>query len=172
MSRRATIFGAGSPGGTIDYRGDVTPPVTSYASAADRTPMLARLGLTSSTIRTRSSVVNRMDRRGGMRFFYVHGGIDMPNALPHPGPGVGGVNSSAFQPTLVQLMDWQINPRWFEAGYPRNLGLSTRVPQLQTNITGGPGRSRQTQRPLFTKVQQVQRARGVVRTYPTRAASS
>lgn len=173
MSNRATIFGTGTPGGSVEYHGDITPPVTSYASSLPRTPLATRLNNPSSTNVTGSAVVARQPRRGGHMFFYSHGAVVMPNALPHPGAGgVGGVESSAFQPYNIQLMDWQINRSWYEAGYPRNLGLSTRVPQLQTNVTGGPGRSRSVQRPLFTQVQTVPRASVRVRSYPTKGTRS
>jgi hypothetical protein len=126
----------------------------------------------ASTNRTRSAVVDRSPRRGDIAYFYVHGAVTQPNALPGQGAtGPGGVNSSGFQNQLVQLMDWQINRGWYEAGFPRNLGLSTRVPQLQTNVTGGPGMSSSTQRPLFTKVQKVRRAGVKVNTYQTRSAN-
>lgn len=171
MSRRASIFGTGAPGGAVEYRGDLTPPVASYASSAAASPMFSRLRIPSSLATIGSMVVNRTPRNVGIRSFYVHGAVDMVQAMPYPASaGVGGVTSSAFQRKLVQLMDWQINPGWAEAGRPRNLGLSTRVPQLQTNVTGGPGRSSQDQRPLFNRVQTVQRANVVVKAYPTRGA--
>lgn len=171
MSRRASMFGTGSSGGVVEYKGDLTPPNTSYASALPNQPLASRLYNPASTAWTRSAVVTRAPRRGGMRSFYSHGAVTMPEALPMPGAGgVGGVRSSAFQTQNVQLMDWQINPSWGEAGRPRNLGYSTRVPQLQTNVTGGPGRSSSDQRPLFTRVQTVSRAQVSVRSYPTRSA--
>jgi hypothetical protein len=155
----------------LEYRGDLTPPDTSYASVLPTTPLTTRLFNPSSTNRTGSAVVTRAPRRNGQLFFYAHGAVTQPNALPNPGAAsIGNVNSSAFQTQLVQLFDWQKNIAWHEAGYPRNLGLSTRVPQLETNVTGGPGKSSSDQRPLFTKVQQVQRARVVVRSYPTKSA--
>lgn len=172
MSKRASIFGTGAPGGNVEYRGDLPAPVATYAASAPSTPLMSRLFNPASTNRTGSAVVNRQDRRGGHHFFYVHGAVTMPGPLPAPGAGqVGGVQSSAYQRQLVQLMDWQVNTSWYESGYPRNLGYSTRVPQLQTNQTGGPGKSSSDQRPLFTRVQQVGRARAVVRTYPTRSGT-
>ena len=172
MSRRASMFGTGATGGAVEYRGDLVAPTTTYASAAPYTPLTSRLHNPASTNRTNSAVVNRQLRRGGILSFYVHGGVDMQGALPYPGAaGVGQVQSSRFQRWLVQLMDWQINPSWYEAGYPRNLALSTRVPQLETNVTGGPGKSSSDQRPLFTQVQTVKRANVVVRSYPTRSSN-
>lgn len=165
------MFGGGAPGTPVEYRGDVKPPVESYASALRYTPLTSRLYNPQTTNRSSSAVVDRHPRRGGMLSFYVTGAVRMPDALPYPGAdGVGEVNRSAFQPYLAQLTDWHINRAWAEAGRPRNLGLSTRVPQLETNVTGGPGRSSQDQRPLFTRVQTVERARVTVRSYPTRSA--
>lgn len=173
MSRRANMFGAGQPGGTVEYRGDLTPPVTSYASTLPATPLASRLSVPSTTAATRSAVVVRAPRRNGNNFFYSHGAVQMPEALPAPGArGVGAVASSAFQRDNVQLMDWQINASWGAAGRPRNLGYSTRVPQLQTNVTGGPGKSSSTQRPLFTRVQTVQRAQAKVGRFKTRSSNA
>lgn len=173
MSTRSSVFGGGRPGGVIEYRGDLPAPDSTYASALPATPLASRLTVPATTNRTGSAVVDRRVRRGGHHFFYSHGAVPMPNALPGQGAAqIGGVNSSAFQPYNVALMDWQINTSWYESGYPRNLGLSTRVPQLQTNVTGAPGKSRQQPRPLFTRVQTVERARVVVRTYQTQGAKS
>src|SRR5512147_1892368 len=122
MSFRSTLFGSGAPGGNVEYRGDLTAPITTYASAVPGMPMTSRLYVPATRNITNSAVVTRAPRRGGMRSFYSHGAVPMPNALPRPGAtGVGNVQSSAFQPYNVQLMDWQINPSWHEAGYPRNL---------------------------------------------------
>lgn len=170
MTTRTSIFGVGRPGGRIEYPGDSQPPITSYAAAIRSSNIGDTLRVPASLNTTNSAVVNRAQRSGGMRSFYAHGAVPMPTPVPYA--GYGGVNSSAANQYNVNLFDWQINPSWFEAGYPRNLGLSTRVPQLQTNITGGPGKSRATARPLFTRVQQVPRAQVTVRTYQTKAANA
>lgn len=170
MSLRATKFGVGAPGGAVDYRGDLPAPVTTYAGAY-RDAATSHLRVPASTVVSGSAVVMRAPRRNGHAFFYSHGGVPMALPLARPGVGAGGVESSQFQRTNVQLMDWQINSSWHEAGYPRNLGLSTRVPQPTTNQTGGPGRSQMVQRPLFTRVQSVPRARVLVRAYPTRSTN-
>lgn len=166
MSIRANLFGGGKPGGDIDYRGDVVAPVRSYAQAGASTPLISHLSTPPSTNRTRSAVVSRRERRGDIRYFYSHGAVTMRAPLVATGPGTTPV--SLFQQQNVQLMDWQINASWRETGYPRNLGWSTRVAQLETNTTGGPGQSQQTAKPHPTRVQQVPRSRVIVRTYPTR----
>ena len=169
MSLRSTIFGTGTPGGTVEYPGDVPAPVQTYAGAY-RDSVTSHLSIPGTTNRTGSAVVMRAPTRNGNAFFYSHGAVRMPLALPSPGPGVGGVETSEFQPHNIQLMDWQINASWHQAGYPRNLGLSHRQAQPRTGAVGAPGVSRMDQRPLFTRVQSVPRARVLVRSYPTRSA--
>jgi hypothetical protein len=164
------MFGGGQPGGRIEYRGDLPAPVTTYASALPTTPLTSRQYNPPSTNRTKSAVVDRKPRRGGHMFFYSHGAVPMLTPIREDSNSQGLVPISMFQRFNIALMDWQKNLSWYESGYPRNLGLSTRVPQLQTNVTGGPGRSSMDQRPLFTKVQTVQRARIKVSAYQTVAA--
>lgn len=164
----------------VSWEGDITPPVTTYASAAANLPMKSRLNVPASTNRTGSPVVSRAERRDGLQYFYSHGGTRMPvPGVPRPGPG--GVVSSAFQTTLVQLHDWVINRKWYAAGYPRGgsvftggirLDSSFRGPQPQTMYTGGPTKAAMQQRPLFPAVQTVQRYGVTVRRYPTRATKS
>lgn len=133
--------------------------------------MLSILSIPGSTVRTKSSVVFRIPRRTGHRYFYAHGGITMPvNAVPTPGNG--GVPSSAYQPILVQLHDWMVNAAWYAAGYPRNLGYSFRVHQLNTQVTGGSGPGRMQVKPVYPGVQTVRRYSVRPRVYPTKAASS
>lgn len=168
MSLRASKFGSGGVGGQVEYPGDLTPPTRSYAASAPSTPLMSRLFNPPSINRTRSAVVNRQERRGGMQYFYSHGAIPMPVPAATRATGPGQVPSSAFQRMNNALVMWDINPAWGEAGYPQNQGWSTRVPQLETNITGGPGTSQQTARPEYTRVQAVPRSRVTVRTYPTR----
>lgn len=165
-----TVGNVANPG-EVSYRGDLVPPVTSYASAAANLPMRTRLTVPASTNRTGSPVVSRADRRDGLRYYYSHGGIQMPvNGVPRP--GAGGVLSSAHQTVLVQLHDWVTNNAWFAAGYPRNMGYSFRAQQLQTKATGGPTSAAMQQKPVFARVQRVPRYSVVPNRYPTRAARS
>lgn len=166
MSVRASIFGTGAPGGNVDYRGDVPAPVTSYASAAANTPLIARLNVPPSTNKTKSAVVSRHDTRGDIRFFYSHGAVTMRAPLAAIGPGTTPI--SQVQQRNIQLMDWQINGSWAQTGYPRNFGWSTRVPQLTTNVTGGPGPADMNVKPHYARVQAVPRSRVIVRSYPTK----
>lgn len=161
----------GQTAGTVTWEGDLVPPVTSYATTRAYQAPNVRLGIPASTNRTNSAVVMRRPRRNGLRYFYAHGGLLMPlNGVPTP--GAGGVRVSAFQPWLVHLYDWITNSAWFAAGYPRNTGLTFRVPQLKTQVTGGSGPGAMDARPLFPRVQSVPRASAIVRRYPTRSSNA
>lgn len=157
--------------GNVSWEGDLPAPVTTYASAQANLPMRTRLLVPPSTNRSGAPVVNRVPRRNGQKFFYSHGGIEMPSRLV-PRPGAGGVFSSAFQTMLIQLHDWMINGAWFAAGYPRNLGYSWRNGQIDTNATGGPGKGQMQQTPVFTRIQTVRRATVNPPRYNTKAAKS
>jgi hypothetical protein len=135
---------------------DQPPPITTYASGVQNNSLLSQNHVPATSNRTNSAVVNRRPRRNGLRYFYGHGGLVMPfRAIPSV--GTGGVQNSFYQTILVQLHDWSQNLSWFAAGYPRNLGYSTRVSQLNTNVTGGSTNAAMNQRPLFPKVQRVPR---------------
>lgn len=156
--------------GTVDYRGDLTPPVTSYASGRNHTAFGSREKADSSTAWTRSAMVDRKPRRGGLQAFYGYGAERQHLPNPYPGGNDGLVRSSAFQPFLNHLFNFHINTAWFEAGYPRNLGWTFRVNQLKTQPTGGPTRARMDVKPGFTRVQRVPRYSTVPKTYATRSA--
>lgn len=168
MSYRSTLYGNGMPGAVIEYQGDLTPPTKSYAASFRNTSIGQALRVVGTTIRTGAAVVTRASRRGGIMSFWGHGAVRMPNAVPQQANGFGNVMRSPFQPLNVQLIDFQINPSWHEAGYPQNLGLSQRQPQPRTNMSGGPGESMMQQHPMFTRVQQVPRARARVSIFPTK----
>lgn len=167
MSQRTSLNGNGMPGGKVEYKGDLTPPTSSYASSFNSSSIGRRLRFAAATLHTGSAVVSRRPRRGGLLAFLSYGARLMKQPVPVPA-GYGNVQPSGFQQLVVQLQDWHINPSWYEAGYPRNLGLSQRTPQPQTNVVGAPGRSRMTPHPLFTRVQNVPRAKANIRVYNTR----
>jgi hypothetical protein len=157
------------PSGTVASEYDVPTPVTTYAASTRQTGIAAHLNVPACSNRTNSAVVSRRPRRVGLDFHYSHGGVVQP--FPEvPTPGAGGVRSSTFQPILVQLHDWCVNRACFAAGYPRNLGLSTRVSQLQTNRSGGSTDAEMDQRPLFPKVQRVPRYSVRPAVYQTRSS--
>lgn len=155
----------------VTYEGDITPPIVSYASALRASPMISTNLTPASTGRTSSAVVDRRPIRKGIRYFYSHGAVEMP-APTVPTNGAGGVDVSLFQTALVQLHDWVINVGWGMAGRPRNLGLSFRVGQLPTQVTGGSGPGRMTTKQLLTGVQTIPRYPASPRRYATRSAKA
>jgi hypothetical protein len=160
---------ASHPSGGITWEGDLPAPITSYAASVNQSVLGGRYQVPASTAWTRSAVVMRKPRRKGIRYFYSHGGMDVPPPQVQPGPRSGMVALSLFQRTLVTLHDWSQNDGWFIC-YPRNLGWSFRVDQLKTQVTGGPGPSRSAAKPLFPRVQRVPRPSVVPRAYDTKSA--
>lgn len=160
--------GAGRPGGRIEYRGDLPNLVAANYDPMRDTSIGRRMRIPGVAPSAKSAVVSRKSRRGD-HSFYTYGGYVMQRPIPGP-PAYGQVMNSSFQRVNKRLFFWQQIRTLFEAGYPRNLGLSHRQAQPVTNASGGAGTSVMTQRPLFTRVQQVPRSRAVVPTYNTRSA--
>lgn len=159
----------GRHAGLVSYVGDLPAPVSSYASAAPYTPMVSVNKTPGTTAFTRSAVVHRIPRRKGIRYVYGHGSTVMPS------PGVRASNrveSSIFQPVQVKLVNYTQNDAWFEGGYPQNLGLSFRTPQLATQVTGAPGPGIMAARPLFPRVQKIRRYSTYAPQYNTKSAKT
>lgn len=156
--------------GLVSYEGDLPAPVTSYASAQRTSPVTSVNYVPATNAWTRSAVVNRIPRRAGLRYSYGYGTSQMP--APYPSGGNRAVSSSRFQPRNGQLVAYSQNDAWFAAGYPSNLGLTFKVPQLRTQVTGGAGPGSMAQRPLFTRVQRVKRYSTYAPTFKTQGAKS
>lgn len=90
------------------------------------------------------------------------------------------VQSSKFQDWLVgPMVNFVQNRFLYRCGYPaatvmnggkHNLALSTRVDQLATRSTGGPGPSQMTSAPRFKRVQTIPRYSTMPRAYKTESA--
>lgn len=158
--------------GGIRWEGDLPAPTTTYARSVTGSSFGGVQDFAASTVRTRSAMVVRIPRRNGIRYFYGHGGEEMPLPNPYPGGNDGQVRISMFQRFKVHLFDFVLYDGLFSAGYPRNLGLSFRVPQIRTQPTGGPTVARMQQSPRFHKVQTVGRYSTVPQSYATKAANS
>jgi hypothetical protein len=183
---------AARPSGTADpyaqrlakaediYNASLNPPATSYAGV--RTPLMSANVVPADTKWTGAPIVSHKWIRRGLRYMWSWGGIDMGQyqGPPKSGPDSGNVNSTMFQPTLVQLHDWQTNDRWYICypaatvmfGSEHNLGLSFRTPQLQTQITGGSWPARMTPRNRYTKVQKVPQYNTAPKYYNTKSAGA
>ncbi len=171
------------------YNAQVEPPATSYATA--QTPLSTRLARPVVGPKTDAPYVSRKPRLKGLLFNWSWGGIDMGKfTISTPGVDGGGLNghvrSTRFQPTLVQLHNWQLNRNWYIAWNGTGAGMfgfqrperyqypSFRVPQINTSVTGGPGpvQMRMNQSPRFTRVQAIRKYTAQPSYYNTKGTKS
>jgi hypothetical protein len=125
------------------------------------------------TTQANASVVSRNNRRHGI---HPTAGRQLRNdwTPQYNKP----VYSSEWQKWLIgPQVNFTINTGWYIA-YPaatvmnggrRNLGLSTRVDQLPTRTTGGPGPASMLAAPRFQSVQQIPRYSTMPTMYPTQS---
>lgn len=155
------------------YNADMEPPATSYATSVS--PISSRLARPIVGPKVNAAFVSRKERLNGLRFNWSWGGVNMgehTESLPGVTNGLNGfVRSTAFQPVLVQLHDWQTNDQWYIAWNGTGAGMfqhqkkeryaypSFRVSQIDTSTTGGPGPTtmRMQPRPRFTSVQAIRK---------------
>jgi hypothetical protein len=152
------------------FYGEMPMPATQYATTVTALTSLETVP-SVRTVASNASIVDRRSRRNGLQ--YTAGRMSRPNGLPEtPKP----VRSSKFQKWLIgpqvnyiQNLDWYIvyPAATVMFGGDRNLALSTRVDQLATRTTGGPGPASMRPAPRFSRVQQVPRYSTVPRMFPT-----
>lgn len=138
------------------------PPKASAIASAQQ--------IESEPVNWRSPVISAAQRVVGMRYLLARGAVTQPLQKLGVGNRLGiAVWSSEFQPKLASTHDAGFNDALFQAGYPGfNLGLSFKVPTLQTNATGGPGYNmRMTSRPRNVKLQKITRATNPPKYYNT-----
>jgi hypothetical protein len=155
-----------------EFYGNMPMPATQYATSVTA---LQSLDITPAvrTIASNASVVDRHLRRNGL--VYTAGRQSDKNTPPQiPRP----VLSSVFQKWLIgPQVNYILNNDWYIAypaatvmfGGDHNLALSTRVDQLTTRTTGGPGPSQMGAAPRFKRVQQVPRYSTIPPMYPTQS---
>lgn len=155
-----------------DFYGQMPTPATQFATSVTA---LASLEVIPA-VRTNASnatVVDRHWRRNGL--VYTAGRQSSKGTAPQqPQP----VRSSNFSKWLIgPQVNYIMNDDWYIAypaatvmfGGDRNLALSSRVDQLPTRTSGGPGPSTMRPAPRFTKVQQVPRYSVIPSQYPTQS---
>lgn len=156
------------------FYGDMPIPATHFATS---TATLKSVEVVPSvrTAMSNASVVRRADRRNGQ---IEIGGYQSREA---PTPQYNKpVYSSEFQEWLIGPQDnYSLYACLYRAGYPaatisygtnRNLGLSTRVDQVVTRSTGGPGPAAMGPSPWFKSVQTVPRYSTMPNMYPTQSS--
>jgi len=155
-----------------DFYGQMPVPATQFATSVTALSSLE----TVPSVRTamaNASVVSRHNRRNGIK---NNAGYQIREAETPQIPR--NVNSSRFQEWLVgDQVAFSLNDDWYIA-YPaasvmlgglRNLALSTRVAQLPTRTTGGPGPASMRPRPRFSRVQTIPRYSTMPPQYPTQS---
>lgn len=92
-------------------------------------------------------LVNRMPRMLGIRWLYSRGGQVKPWFRMQ---ATGVVESSKFQPITSHTWEGEFNDAIYEAGYPRNLGYTFKVPTYPATAVAQP-RDRMLAAPRFTR---------------------
>jgi hypothetical protein len=154
------------------FYGEMPMPATTFVTS---TSALKSLDIVPSVSpATKAPVVNRANNMQG--YIASAGFSDRYNPMPQM---YMSPYSSKFQPkTIGYLIDYVLNSFLYRAGVPVGIGrpgratpnLSTRVDQLVTRSTGGPGPSFMMPAPRFKKVQTVPRYSTMPQAYNTESA--
>jgi|SRR5215475_11964655 len=153
-----------------NFYGQMPVPATQFATAVTALASLEDQP-SVNTAQSNASVVSRANRRNGI---VSTGGLQL---LDNTTPQINKpVESSKFQAQLIgPHVNYVLNAGWYIA-YPaatvmnggrRNQALSTRVDQLVTRTSGGPGPATMRQAPRFKAVQTVPRYSTMPPSYPT-----
>jgi hypothetical protein len=94
-----------------------------------------------------TGLVNRMPRMLGIRWLYSRGGQIKPWFRMI---ATGAVESTKFQPVLSYTWDAEFNDAIYQAGYPRNLGFTFKVPTIPSQALGSE-RYSMLPRPRFSR---------------------
>lgn len=143
------------------------PVEPAYWKPVSPSPIAAHMAVPSEPTTWKAPVVYRAQRKYGMRYLYARGAVRQPISPLGTGPDLGqAVWSSDFQPDFFTLHDAGFNDALYQAGYPGfNLGLSFKVPVLQTNATGGPGKDIKMHSPnIRVRIQRLASGKGIVST--------
>lgn len=168
------------------YNADLEPPATSYAST--KSGLSSRYTTPTIGPKVNAAYVDRKPRMNGLKFNWSWGGINMGKligSLPGVTGGLNGfIRSSSFQPTLVQLHDWQTNDNWYIAWNGTGAGMfqhqkaerytypSFRVAQIHTQTSGGVGPGRMTKMPQYRSVQAIKKYTAQPSYYNTKGTKS
>jgi hypothetical protein len=158
----------------VYYPPPVSPPATSYADISS--PLTSQTGPNIGySTPLNAAIVNRHSSKDGIENDYIYGGYAEPYQHPYLPP-----TSSRFQQTLVRLVAYSLNTKWYIAypaatvmnGGKRNQGLTFKTPQLNTRTSGGPGQAVMGPRPTFNRVQRIPRYNSSPGTYNTRSTAN
>jgi hypothetical protein len=123
------------------------PPVTPQTHYIRGGAAVAQQAIPNQRINQHDRLVNRYPRMLGIRFLYARGGQLKPWFRMK---ATGAVESTKFQPVLSYKWSGEFNDAIYEAGYPRNLGYTFKVPTYSPQAIAQP-RDRMLARPRFTQ---------------------
>jgi hypothetical protein len=170
------------------YNADLVPPATSWATS--RSALSARYAMPTIGPKVRAFFKDNHWRLDGLKWNWSWGGIDMGRQITSLPGATGGnglapfVRSTDFQTTLVQLHNWQTNDKWYICWNGTGSGMfqgskevryqypSFRVAQIDTSVTGGPGKPsmRMNRVPRYTSVQTIQKYTTTPKRYNTKGS--
>lgn len=114
------------------YQPIYAPPVTPQSSFITTGSALSQnLELTASHADSSNGVVSRAPRTNGIRTLFSYGTQILTTFRMI---ATGQVESTTFQPRLSHQWTGEFNDSIYQAGYPRNLGLTEKVPTVNRNI--------------------------------------
>jgi hypothetical protein len=156
--------------------GEMPMPATDYATS---TTALKSVDVVPSTptAASNASVVTRVNQMWG--YTATSGRQNYETTTP---PMYVSPYSSKFQPWLMgPIVNYVLNLFLYRAGYPaatvmnggrHNLALSTKVDQLVTRQSGGPGPAAMLPAPRFGMVQRIPRFSTMPKAYQTESAQA
>jgi len=103
------------------------PPVTPQTNYIHGESAALQEGIPAQQIDQHTTLVNRMPRMLGIRNLYSRGGQIKPWFRMI---ATGAVESTKFQPVLSYTWDGEFYDAIYQAGYPRNLGYTFKVPTI------------------------------------------
>jgi hypothetical protein len=128
----------------LPYYAPPVDPQTNYITGGGASAMMHP---EYQPIDEHTRLVNRMPRMLGIRWLYARGGQIKPWFRMI---STGAVESTKFQPVLSYQWSGEFNDAIYEAGYPRNLGYTFKVPTIPAAALGT-DRSQMLPRPRITR---------------------
>lgn len=129
------------------YQPFYAPPVDPQTHFIKTGSAVLQQNIPNQRISQHDRLVNRMPRMLGIRWLYSRGGQVKPWFRMI---GTGAVESTKFQPITSHTWDGEFNDAIYEAGYPRNMGYTFKVPTIPAPAVALQ-RDRMAAAPRFTK---------------------
>jgi hypothetical protein len=129
------------------YQPYYAPPVDPQTHFIKGGAAAAQPEIPNQKIDQHNTLVNRMPRMLGIRWLYSRGGQVKPWFRMI---ATGQVESTKFQPVNSWTWDGEFNDAIYQAGWPRNLGYTFKVPSIPPQALGNQ-RDQMLPAPRFTR---------------------